>query len=200
MPFWLDQTEVTNEQYESCMADGECRDSAYANDARWNGSIRPVVGVSWNDAADYCAWAGGRLPTEAQWEYAARGPESLKYSVGNSAPSDTLLNYNNNIGRTTDVGSYPDGESWIGALDMAGNVWEWVADWYDSDYYIDSPEENPAGPSFRPIQGATWGQLVPQCEVRARRQPLQPHRDVPLHFYRVSLLSAPGLIFCFSVF
>jgi eukaryotic-like serine/threonine-protein kinase len=157
--FWLDQTEVTNEQYESCMADGECRDSAYANDARWNGSIRPVVGVSWNDAADYCAWAGGRLPTEAQWEYAARGPESLKYPWGNSAPSDTLLNYNNNIGRTTDVGSYPDGESWIGALDMAGNVWEWVADWYDSDYYIDSPEENPAGPSsgqYKVLRGGSW--------------------------------------------
>ena len=130
--FWLDQTEVTNGQYERCVADGECR-ANYDYGSDFTGENQPVVGVSWDDAADYCAWAGGQLPTEAQWEYAARGPESLTYPWGDSAPDLTLLNYDWNVGRTTDVGSYPAGASWVGVLDMAGNVYEWVADWYDAD-------------------------------------------------------------------
>ena len=158
--FWLDQTEVTNFQYERCVADGDCRESIYADAADWNGRQQPVVGVSWEDAAAYCAWAGGQLPTEAQWEYAARGPESLKYPWGNDAPDETLLNYNDNVGRTTEVGSYPAGASWVGALDMAGNVWEWVADWYDRDYYDISPAANPAGPAsggVKVLRGGSWG-------------------------------------------
>ncbi|MCA9712820.1 MAG: formylglycine-generating enzyme family protein, partial [Myxococcales bacterium] len=120
--FWLDRTEVTNFQYGRCVADGDCRESSYADDADWNGRQQPVVGVSWDDAVAYCAWAGGQLPTEAQWEYAARGPESLKYPWGNDAPDETLLNYSLSVGGTTEVGSYPAGASWVGALDMAGNV------------------------------------------------------------------------------
>ena len=156
--FWLDQTEVTNGQYERCVADGECRANVdYGSD--FSGENQPVVGVSWDDAADYCAWAGGQLPTEAQWEYAARGPESLTYPWGDSAPDLTLLNYDWNVGRTTDVGSYPAGASWVGVLDMAGNVYEWVADWYDADYYDSSPVANPAGPTSgetKVLRGGSW--------------------------------------------
>ena len=156
--FWIDQTEVSNAQYAVCVADGDCEVfDDYGPD--FTGDTQPVVGVSWNDAADYCAWAGGQLPTEAQWEYAARGPESLKYPWGDGAPDETLLNYNLNVGRTTDVGSYPAGASWVGALDMAGNVWEWVADWYDADYYDSSPAANPAGPasgSAKVLRGGSW--------------------------------------------
>ncbi|MCB8916279.1 MAG: SUMF1/EgtB/PvdO family nonheme iron enzyme, partial [Ardenticatenaceae bacterium] len=116
--FWLDQTEVTNGQYERCVADGECRaNDDYGSDF-FSGENQPVVGVSWDDAVAYCAWAGGQLPTEAQWEYAARGPESLKYPWGNDAPDETLLNYSLSVGGTTEVGSYPAGASWVGALDM----------------------------------------------------------------------------------
>ena len=156
--FWLDQTEVTNGQYERCVADGECR-ANYDYGSDFTGENQPVVGVSWDDAADYCAWAGGQLPTEAQWEYAARGPESLTYPWGDSAPDLTLLNYDWNVGRTTDVGSYPAGASWVGVLDMAGNVYEWVADWYDADYYDSSPVANPAGPTSgetKVLRGGSW--------------------------------------------
>jgi eukaryotic-like serine/threonine-protein kinase len=157
--FWLDKREVTNEQYEMCVAYRDCLQSGRANDRNFNGARQPVVSVSWEDAAAYCAWAGGRLPTEAQWEYAARGPDSLRYPWGNGSPIDTRLNYNGNVGRTTDVGSYPAGASWVETLDMAGNVWEWVADWNDEDYYVNSPDENPAGPASgqsRMLRGGGW--------------------------------------------
>ncbi len=119
----------------------------------------PVVGVSWNEADTYCRWAGGQLPAEAQWEYAARGPEGNTYPWGEEFEGQ-LVNYcdenctyawkdesfNDGYELTAPVGSYPEGASWVGALDMAGNVWEWVNDWYDGDYYANSPAENPAGP------------------------------------------------------
>ncbi len=148
--FWIDRTEVTNAQFAGCVADGACqppsetssstRDPYYGNDEF---ADYPVIYVSWNDASEFCEWAGGRLPTEAEWEYAARGPESFTYPWGNNGPSTSLLNFDTNVGDTSEVGSYPDGASWVGALDMAGNVWEWVNDWYDSGYYQNSPGENP---------------------------------------------------------
>ena len=169
--FWLDQTEVTNGRYDRCMADGGCSaNNDYGSD--FNGESQPVVGVSWEDAADYCAWAGGQLATEAQWEYAARGPESLKYPWGNSFDG-VLLNFcdtnctndwrdaahDDGYRQTAPVGSYPAGASWVGALDMAGNVYEWVADWYDADYYDSSPAANPAGPAVgetKVLRGGHW--------------------------------------------
>ena len=164
--FWIDRTEVTNSQYQRCVGAGQCdapvesksftRDSYYGNSVFGN---YPVVYVNWHQAAGYCSWAGARLPTEAEWEYAARGPDGFEYPWGNSAPDDSLLNSDRNVGDTSEVGSYPDGASWCGALDMAGNVWKWVADWYAEDYYATSPSENPEGPSSgerRVLRAGSW--------------------------------------------
>jgi formylglycine-generating enzyme required for sulfatase activity len=106
----------------------------------------PVVQVSYNDAVEYCKWAGKRLPTEAEWERAARGEDENKFPWGNSEPDDTLANYYNLIGDTTPVDKYSKGQSPYGLYDMAGNVYQWVFDWYDKNYYKESPKENPQGP------------------------------------------------------
>ena len=150
--FWIDRTEVTNAQYRQCVEDGACsppedhssrtRDSYYDNP---DFGDYPVVNATWFQAQEYAEWVGGRLPTEAEWEYAARGPSGNIYPWGNNAPNDSLLNYETNVGDTTKVGSYPDGASWCGALDMASNVWEWVADWYGD--YPSGQHVNPTGPT-----------------------------------------------------
>jgi len=157
--FWIDQTEVTVGQYRMCVAAGVCghpqqgvhhmrnssemRRSYYDNEEYFD---FPVIFVNWSQAQTYCEWTGRRLPTEAEWEKAARGTDGRLYPWGNEEPNPSLLNYDGNIGDTTQVGSYPAGASPYGALDMAGNVWEWVQDWYDKDYYKESPRRNPTGP------------------------------------------------------
>ncbi len=164
--FWIDRTEVTNAMYAKCVAAGACeppwsRNSytfhAYYGDPRFDNY--PAAWMNWPAAKAYCEWAGRRLPTEAEWEKAARGTDGRLYPWGNTAPNSQLLNFSANLGDTTEVGSYPAGASPYGALDMAGNLWEWVADWYDNDYYARSSSTNPPGPepqAYHSCRGGSW--------------------------------------------
>ena len=152
--FWIDQVEVTNGMYALCVQAGSCRLPALNssdNRLEYFGNPEfqdyPVVHVAWYDANAYCQWSGRRLPTEAEWEHAARGDDLRNFPWGDELPNAYNSNSLNIVGDTSRVGSYAEGASPFGALDMAGNVWEWVADRYRPDYYGKSADENPSGPS-----------------------------------------------------
>ncbi|HLY26085.1 MAG TPA: SUMF1/EgtB/PvdO family nonheme iron enzyme, partial [Aggregatilineales bacterium] len=124
----------------------------------------PVTNVSWFDAISYCEYVKKRLPTEAEWERAARGTDDRLYPWGNTARLNGLIPANWSGGAAQTVGSYPAGASPYGILDMAGNAWEWVSDWYQPDYYTSSPKDNPTGPTnglMRVLRGGGFVQLDP---------------------------------------
>jgi serine/threonine-protein kinase len=146
--FAIDRTEVPIGDYQRCVAAGKCRAPACTED----GDVpedkvdHPVVCVTWADADGYCRWAGKRLPTEAEWEKAARGADARSYPWGEGEPTCNRANYHDCGNARRAVGSLPAGASPYGALDMAGNVYEWVADWHHRDYYALCPARNPEGP------------------------------------------------------
>jgi formylglycine-generating enzyme required for sulfatase activity len=178
--FYILRNEVSNQEYEQfARATGRARRSPPPGFDR---PSQPAVVVTWNDARSYCAWAGARLPTEAEWEKAARGTQGFVYPWGNAWDAQKLQSMDRIAGKslstieeweswrkqylretpeatTADVGSFPKGASPYGVMDMAGNVWEWVADWFDPTYYANSPRNNPKGPEsgdFRVLRGGAW--------------------------------------------
>ena len=205
--FWLDRFEVTNESFLQFTRDGGFGDQRYWSEEGWrmhegrrqpypmlkafDGPRQPRVKLTWYEAEAYAAWRGGRLPTEAQWEWAARGPESRRYPWG-----ERFLDGGSNMDRldlrcTRPVGSYPAGRSWCGAEDMAGNVWEWVADGYDATAYRHAPGLDPftlpKGP-LRVMRGGAWGGIPggSAADLRSARRAAWPAADRKLsHGVRV---------------
>lgn len=169
--YWIYKYEVSNQEYQSCVEQSACsepvklysstRPDYYTNSKYAN---YPVIFVDWYRADQYCQWAGGALPTEAQWEKAGRGSEDTRlFPWGNQAPTTSLANYDENLGDTVAGDAYPGGASPYGAMNMAGNVYEWIADWYSADYYSISPTSNPAGPASatlssprKVVRGGNW--------------------------------------------
>lgn len=168
--YWIDKTEVTNSMYILCVDAGVCNEhankssvsrSSYYGTAKYDNY--PVIFVDWNMAKTYCEWADRRLPSEAEWEKAARGLDGRTYPWGEKIDC-SLANYWGNgtshcAGDTDEVGSYPNGASIYGALDMAGNVSEWVGDYYSDSYYQNTLASNPLGPDsgqFRLLRGGSW--------------------------------------------
>jgi len=229
--FWIDRTEVTNAMFAKFVAETGYQtdaeqigagiafrlssyDWAMTKGANWQHpqgpttnidglDDHPVVQMSGNDAEAYCAWAGRRLPTEAEWEKAARGTDGRTYPWGDQSPAGNLLNFadrnlnanesdnsvNDGYRFTAPVGSYPDGASPYGAFDMAGNVWERVTDWYSDTYYAHSPERNPTGPSsgdHHILRGGSWSRMFRYVRVTSRYPYLQLNRSAGLGFRCVS--------------
>lgn len=183
----VDKYEVTNKLYKDCVDAGVCKPLVWvSSDTRPNyyGNPEfdeyPVVNVDWDMAKTYCEWRGARLPTEAEWEKAARGTDGRTYPWGNEAPNKDLLNYNQEVGNSTKVGCYEAGRSFYGAYDMAGNVAEWVNDWYGEAYYQNSPPSNPLGPDsgqYRVLRGGSWANLGSDVRsaYRERYDPSSPN-------------------------
>jgi formylglycine-generating enzyme required for sulfatase activity len=157
-PFWIDQFEVTNERYRIFRESTRHRPPSVGGDVRFAGPDQPVVGVSWYDAVAYCRWAGKRLPTEAEWEKAARGVDgrALPWAVGFA--TEPVAHFGRT--RSATVGTQPRGVSPYGAHDMAGNVWEWVQDWFDAGLYArERTATDPSGPATgtaKVLRGGSW--------------------------------------------
>jgi len=145
-PFWIDRYEVTNAQFETFK--GVAENSSFETDRD-----RPRERINWSEASNFCESRGGRLPTEAEWEYAARGSDGWLYPWGNDFAAEQVVR----DAQTAHVGSKPGGASWVGALDLSGNVWEWVADWYGP--YSVEPQKNPTGPLLGDLRVLRGGAL-----------------------------------------
>lgn len=187
-PFWISRTTITNRMYQRFRQETGHRMPAYGSDANYSQDQQPVVGIDHADATAYCKWAGGRLPTEAEWEFSARGTDGRVYPWGNAAPTPALAVYGRIYGkggRAAEVGTHPGDVSPFGVLDMAGNVLEWCADWagpYPGEFEV-GPKGPPQG-SNRIMRGGCW---VYQEEslVATTRFFSVPHQKVSFAGFRI---------------
>lgn len=195
-PFYMDEAEVTNERYNAFVkATGHRAPYDWKHGALAEGQQKyPVVNVSWDDAAAFCAWDGGkRLPTEAEWEHACRGPaEGQMYPWGSRDPTDKDAHFGKLDGPTAVCSK---SRNYFGLCDIIGNVWEWAADWYDRDYYEKAPDRNPPGPSeglYRVLRGGSWYDHPPlflTCSYRSWAR--QNERSPTIGFRCVRSFGAP---------
>jgi hypothetical protein len=184
--FWIYQAKVTNQEYALCVAAGKCKTPDPVDDFTFGDLLHandPVVGITYAQAADYCTFVHGRLPTEAEWEKTARGPDGNIYPWGSNAPVCDFLNFNNCVGKITSVVTYEKGQSYYHALDMEGNVFEWVADWYDALYYKSSAAQDPVGPEqgqLRSVRSSSYKSKVDEIPASTRRytSPKDHKRDL----------------------
>ena len=191
--FYIDKYEVTNGRYLQFVTETRHRTPQHPSDPSkgiWKDNMMPesvtnlpVINVDWNDARAYCAWAEKRLPTEAEWEKAAKGPNDWRFPWGNIEPPQEHANFSQTWrGEATlvQVGIYEKGKSLYGVYDMAGNVWEWVADWYDAEYYQKSPPRNPKGPktgTYKAVRSSGWQGETPQVRIFTRIKSLPTDRN-----------------------
>jgi formylglycine-generating enzyme required for sulfatase activity len=204
--YWIDTDEVTNAAFDAFKAAGGYTNRAWWSDAGWmwlshrvtddlpltcvgDGPTLPRLCVTWFEAEAYATWRGGRLPTEAEWEFAARGPDSRDYPWGETF-DPAKANVVDSVGPVP-VGGYPAGASWVGARDMAGNAMEWVADWLDPKWYAKSPTDDPTGPATGTIKvekGGWWGsnEFVARSAYRHYEDP-PTYQDHHIGFRIVSL-------------
>jgi formylglycine-generating enzyme len=218
--FYIDKQEVTNQTYRTFVeATGHPVPTFWESPRHLADPTQPVVGVSWYDAQAFCVWQGKRLPTEAEWEKAARGTDGRRYPWGQEwdatrlHTADTIagndlesfdawskwqqaMSAGKETARPAAVGSYPRGASTYGVLDMAGNVWEWVADWYDPNYYATAPDRNPTGPATgdaKVIRGGGWDvpRTIPVTWLREQFIPPTFARS-PVTGFRCAATTPPG--------
>ncbi len=180
--FYIDKYEVTNKQYKQFLAETGYEPKHYLDRLPYNAPNLPAVVLEWEDAVAYTVWAGKRLPTEAEWEKAARGTDGRIWPWGNEWDG-TKLSGNDGTGlkdgykETAPIGQFPQGASPYGAHDMAGNLWEWVSDWYDPNYYQTSPPNiNPKGPDTgdgHVLKGGGWAENLDftRCASRLGGEP-----------------------------
>jgi len=225
-PFWIDVYEVTNQQFANFLNN---QGNQEEGGVTWLDSIdedvhivesggtwepesgfadHPAIELSWYGAQAYCEWQEKRLPTEAEWEYAARGPDNLIFPWSNEFDG-SLVNFcdsncteswadsgqDDGYERTAPIGTYKDNVSWVGAYDMSGNVWEWVADWYDEAYYSVSPGTNPPGPNSSPegrrvLRGGSWVDLADILRA-AHRYGITPDNSLSYRGFRCARSYSP---------
>jgi len=210
-PFWIGKYEVTNAEFAAFMEAGGYSGAEHWTEAGWsqrlvnnwtqprywvdsqfNASDQPVVGITWYEALAYAQWRGCRLPTEPEWEFAARGPDGLVYPWGDDFIAGNLVYGGNSGGRPAHVGSRPGGASWAGALDMSGNVWEWTLSAYqDYPYVADDIRENTGSDRTRALRGGSWVD-VPDFARAASRVRLDPDGGFVLTGFRVVCGAAPS--------
>lgn len=200
--YYIDQYEVSMQLYGAfLLAAKHDAPSTWDDEAATTVGDRPAVGMGWTDAAAYCAWAGKRLPTEAEWEKAARGTDGRRYPWGHMQPFVDIANYNRGVwvseavtlvgvaggveGMSVRHGLKDGGKSPYGLHHMAGNAAEWVSDWYDREYYAKSPDTNPTGPPTgekKVLRGGSWADLPVALRVSARMSAEQDFQDRTIGF------------------